>query len=109
MKRSKKWRAAAALFDRNELYTPIAALRLVKESATTKFDPTVDVAIALGVDPRKADQMVRSTVNLPHGTGKTARVAAATLFRQVPCAPPTRQPACDPRRRSCEGRAGRAP
>jgi large subunit ribosomal protein L1 len=74
MKRSKKWRAAAALFDRNELYTPIAALRLVKESATTKFDPTVDVAIALGVDPRKADQMVRSTVNLPHGTGKTARV-----------------------------------
>jgi len=74
MKRRKKWRAAAALFDRNELYTPIAALRLVKESATTKFDPTVDVAIALGVDPRKADQMVRSTVNLPHGTGKTARV-----------------------------------
>ncbi|MEY3696839.1 MAG: hypothetical protein RJA41_489 [Actinomycetota bacterium] len=74
MKRSKKWRAAAELFNRDELHTPIAALRLVKQGATTKFDATVDVAVVLGVDPRKADQMVRSTVNLPHGTGKTARV-----------------------------------
>ncbi len=74
MKRSKKWRAAAELFNRDDLHTPIAALRLVKQSATTKFDATVDVAVLLGVDPRKADQMVRSTVNLPHGTGKTARV-----------------------------------
>ena len=55
-------------------YAPLAAMRLVKQTATTKFDPTVDVAFVLGVDPRKADQMVRSTVNLPHGTGKTARV-----------------------------------
>ncbi len=74
MKRSKKWRAAAELFNRDDLHTPIAALRLVKQGATTKFDATVDVAVVLGVDPRKADQMVRSTVNLPHGTGKTARV-----------------------------------
>ena len=74
MKRSKKWRAAAELFNRDEMHTPIAALRLVKQSATTKFDATVDVAVVLGVDPRKADQAVRSTVNLPHGTGKTARV-----------------------------------
>lgn len=74
MKRSKKWRAAAELFNRDDLHTPIAALRLVKQGATTKFDETVDLAVVLGVDPRKADQMVRSTVNLPHGTGKTARV-----------------------------------
>ena len=74
MKRSKKWRAAAELFNRDDLHTPIAALRLVKQGATTKFDATVDLAVVLGVDPRKADQMVRSTVNLPHGTGKTARV-----------------------------------
>ena len=74
MKRSKKWRAAAELFNRDELHSPIAALRLVKQGATTKFDATVDLAVVLGVDPRKADQMVRSTVNLPHGTGKTARV-----------------------------------
>lgn len=74
MKRSKKWRAAAELFNRDDMHTPIAALRLVKQSATTKFDATVDVAVVLGVDPRKADQAVRSTVNLPHGTGKTARV-----------------------------------
>ncbi|MGH8827314.1 MAG: 50S ribosomal protein L1, partial [Jiangellaceae bacterium] len=56
------------------LYTPIEAVLLAKETATTKYDSTVEVAMRLGVDPRKADQMVRGTVNLPHGTGKTARV-----------------------------------
>jgi large subunit ribosomal protein L1 len=50
-------------------------MRLVKETATTKFDPTIDVAVRLGVDPRKADQMVRGSVTLPHGTGKSVRVA----------------------------------
>ena len=74
MKRSKKWRAAAELFNRDDMHTPIAALRLVKQGATQKFDATVDLAVVLSVDPRKADQAVRSTVNLPHGTGKTARV-----------------------------------
>ncbi len=74
MKRSKNWRKSAELITADELYAPLAAMRLVKQTATTKFDPTVDVAFVLGVDPRKADQMVRSTVNLPHGTGKTARV-----------------------------------
>ena len=74
MKRSKSWRAAAESIDKNELYAPLAAMKLVKAAATTKFDQTVDVAFVLGVDPRKADQMVRSTVSLPHGTGKTARV-----------------------------------
>src|ERR671923_916410 len=75
MKRSKNYRDAAALVDRERLYSPLEAARLAKETAkNTKMDPTVEVAMRLGVDPRKADQMVRGTVNLPHGTGKTARV-----------------------------------
>ncbi|MEU3605000.1 MULTISPECIES: 50S ribosomal protein L1 [unclassified Streptomyces] len=74
MKRSKSLRAADAKVDREKLYAPLEAVRLAKETSTTKFDGTVEVAFRLGVDPRKADQMVRGTVNLPHGTGKTARV-----------------------------------
>ncbi|MFD8804836.1 50S ribosomal protein L1 [Streptomyces sp. NPDC059597] len=73
-KRSKALRAADAKVDREKLYAPLEAVRLAKETSTTKFDGTVEVAFRLGVDPRKADQMVRGTVNLPHGTGKTARV-----------------------------------
>jgi large subunit ribosomal protein L1 len=74
MKRSKAYRAAVEKIDRGRLYAPVEAVRLAKQTATTKYDPTVEVALRLGVDPRKADQMVRGTVNLPHGTGKTARV-----------------------------------
>jgi large subunit ribosomal protein L1 len=74
MKRSKAYRAAAEARDVNQLYTPEQALALVKKGASAKFDETVEVALRLGVDPRKADQMVRGTVNLPNGTGKTARV-----------------------------------
>ena len=74
MKHSKAYRKAAELVDRDRTYTPLEAARLAKESSPTKFDATVEVALRLGVDPRKADQMVRGTVNLPHGTGKTARV-----------------------------------
>ncbi|MEJ8642929.1 50S ribosomal protein L1 [Streptomyces sp. NPDC054849] len=74
MKRSKTLRAADAKVDRDKLYAPLEAVRLAKETSATKFDSTVEVAFRLGVDPRKADQMVRGTVNLPHGTGKTARV-----------------------------------
>ncbi|HET6686306.1 MAG TPA: 50S ribosomal protein L1 [Jiangellaceae bacterium] len=74
MKRSKAYRAAMEKIDRGRLYSPVEAVHLAKETATTKYDPTVEVALRLGVDPRKADQMVRGTVNLPHGTGKTARV-----------------------------------
>ena len=74
MKRSKAYRQAAELIDPDRLYTPAEAVNLAKETAKTKFDPTVEVALRLGVDPRKADQMVRGTVILPHGTGKTARV-----------------------------------
>jgi large subunit ribosomal protein L1 len=74
MQRSKAYRAAEQLIDDSRLYPPLEAIKLVKQTSTQKFDPTVDVAMRLGVDPRKADQMVRGTVNLPHGTGKTARV-----------------------------------
>jgi large subunit ribosomal protein L1 len=74
MKRSKAYRAAAELIDRDRLYSPLDAVRLTKQTSTTKYDATVEVAMVLGVDPRKADQMVRGTVNLPHGTGKTVRV-----------------------------------
>ncbi len=74
MKRSKAYRKADELIDPSKLYSPVQAVSLAKQMSTTKFDPTVEVALRLGVDPRKADQMVRGTVNLPHGTGKTARV-----------------------------------
>jgi large subunit ribosomal protein L1 len=74
VKRSKSYRKSAAMIDESRLYGPLEAIRLAKQTVVTKFDPTVEVALRLGVDPRKADQMVRGTVNLPHGTGKTARV-----------------------------------
>jgi large subunit ribosomal protein L1 len=74
MQRSKNYRQAAEVIDRAKLYTPAEAVKLVKDTTKVKFDATVEVAMRLGVDPRKADQMVRGTVNLPHGTGKTARV-----------------------------------
>ncbi|HET7305512.1 MAG TPA: 50S ribosomal protein L1, partial [Segeticoccus sp.] len=74
MKRSKAYRSSISKIDADRLYTPLEAIRLAKETSTTKYDATVEVAMRLGVDPRKADQMVRGTVNLPNGTGKTARV-----------------------------------
>ena len=74
MKRSKAYRAAAEKIDYDTLYSPLEAIKLAKETASTKYDSTVEVAFRLGVDPRKADQIVRGTVNLPNGTGKTARV-----------------------------------
>ena len=74
MQRSKTYRAAVEKIDRDRLYSPLEAVRLAKSTSKKKFDETVDVVMRLGVDPRKADQMVRGTVNLPHGTGKTARV-----------------------------------
>jgi large subunit ribosomal protein L1 len=74
MKRSKAYSTGAEKINQDALYTPLQAVRLAKSSDPAKFDATVEVAFRLGVDPRKADQMVRGTVNLPHGTGKTARV-----------------------------------
>ncbi len=74
MKRSKGYNAAAAKFDIEKVYSPLEAARLAKVTSPTKYDATVEVAMVLGVDSRKADQMVRGTVNLPHGTGKVSRV-----------------------------------
>jgi large subunit ribosomal protein L1 len=74
MQRSKAYRKAAEQIDRSRLYSPAQAVSLAKKTSPTKFDATVEVALRLGVDPRRADQMVRGTVNLPNGTGKTARV-----------------------------------
>ncbi|APT83981.1 50S ribosomal protein L1 [Corynebacterium aquilae] len=73
-KHSKAYRAAAEKIDAGRIYTPIEACKLVKETSSKNYDATVDVAIRLGVDPRKADQLVRGTVSLPNGTGKTVRV-----------------------------------
>jgi large subunit ribosomal protein L1 len=74
MKRSKAYRKVAELIEPDKIYPPLEAARLAKESSPTKFDGTVEAALRLGVDPRKADQMVRGTVSLPHGTGKAVRV-----------------------------------
>ncbi|MBF4585624.1 MULTISPECIES: 50S ribosomal protein L1 [unclassified Curtobacterium] len=73
-KKSKAYEAAAAKIEADKFYTPTEAVALAKETGSAKTDSTVEVALKLGVDPRKADQMVRGTVILPHGTGKTARV-----------------------------------
>src|SRR5271165_5128272 len=74
MKRSKAYLKALEQIDRERLYSPTEAVNIAKSNQVTKFDPTVEVNLRLGVDPRKQDQMVRGTVNLPNGTGKTARV-----------------------------------
>jgi len=73
-KKSKAYQAAAEKIDREKLYSPLEAVSLAKDTSSKNTDATVEVAVRLGVDPRKADQMVRGTVNLPNGTGKTARV-----------------------------------
>ena len=74
MAHGKVLKDAQTRYDRERLYAPTEAFDLVKSLSNRKFDETVEVAMRLGVDPRKADQMIRGTVNLPHGTGKTARV-----------------------------------
>ena len=74
MAKSKAYAAAASKIEAGKFYTPSEAVALAKETGSTKFDSTVEVALKLSVDPRKADQMVRGTVMLPHGTGKTAKV-----------------------------------
>jgi large subunit ribosomal protein L1 len=72
--KSKAYRAAADKIEEGKFYTPSEAVSVARTTGSAKFDSTVEVALKLGVDPRKADQMVRGTVILPHGTGKTARV-----------------------------------
>lgn len=72
--RSKAYKDGAAKIEEGRLYAPLDAVRLAQKTSSTKFAASVEIAMRLGVDPRKADQMVRGTVNLPNGTGKTARV-----------------------------------
>ena len=72
---SKAYKAAAELVDKSRLYSPLEAAKLAKETSSKNYDATVDVVFRLGVDPRKADQLVRGTVSLPNGTGKDVRVA----------------------------------
>jgi len=73
-KKSKAYNAAAALLEEGKFYSPVEAVDIAKQTGSAKFNSTVEVALKLAVDPRKSDQMVRGTVMLPHGTGKTARV-----------------------------------
>ncbi len=73
-KRGRKYREAAAKIDIDNLYSKTEAVKLIKETAFTSFDPTVEVHLRLGVDPRHADQQVRDVIILPHGLGKTVRV-----------------------------------
>ncbi len=74
-KHGKHYRAGVATYDKDELQTPLAAMKIVKQVATAKFDETVEAHFRLGVDTRQADQQVRGSVSLPHGTGKNVRVA----------------------------------
>jgi len=78
MKRSKRYKQIAAKLDRSKAYTLDEAISLLKETASAKFDESIEIAVRLGVDPRHADQMVRGTVSLPNGTGKTVRVLVLT-------------------------------
>jgi large subunit ribosomal protein L1 len=92
MPTSKRYEDALRKFDRQQLYGPAEALDLVKENAKAKFDESVELATRLGVDPRKADQMVRGTVSLPAGTGKPVRVA---VFAAGPAAQEARDAGAD--------------
>jgi large subunit ribosomal protein L1 len=85
-KRSKAYQEAAKLVEADRIYSPLEAAKLATQAAPAKFDSTVEVAMRLGVDPRKADQMVRGTVSLPHGTGKTARVIVFATGEQAAAA-----------------------
>jgi large subunit ribosomal protein L1 len=73
---AKRYIDSSRMFDRNQLYAPSDAIRILREMPEAKFDETVELSIRLGVDPRKAEQMIRGTVTLPHGTGRSVRVAA---------------------------------
>jgi large subunit ribosomal protein L1 len=79
----KHYRGAAEKIDRNRSYGAGEAIGLVKQSAYAKFDETVEIAVRLGVDPRHADQVVRGTVVLPHGTGRTVKVLVVTQGEQI--------------------------
>lgn len=86
MAKLTKRQKAVASFDANKLYLATEALEMVKKAATAKFDESVDVAFNLGVDPRKSDQMIRGSIVLPNGTGKTVRVAVFAQGAQAEAA-----------------------
>jgi large subunit ribosomal protein L1 len=88
----KRYERARELVDESREYLPVEAIGLIKQSPSAKFDETVEVAFRLGVDPRKADQIVRGTVSLPHGTGRSVRVA---VFAQGPKATEAREAGAD--------------
>ena len=83
MSKGKRYTDAAARFDRQQLHTPSEAIDLVKSLAAAKFDETVELAVRLGVDPRRADQIVRGSLSLPAGTGRTMRVAVFASGEQA--------------------------
>lgn len=83
MRRGKKYLSVMEKVDREKLYSPSEAIKLMKENKTTKFDETVDVAIKLGIDPRQAEQQVRGSVFMPHGTGRQVRVAVFAQGEKV--------------------------
>ncbi|MFN9173788.1 MAG: 50S ribosomal protein L1, partial [Synechocystis sp.] len=82
-KLSKRLQAAVAKIDDNKVYDPLAAVQLLKETATAKFDETAEVHIRLGIDPKYSDQQIRTTVSLPKGTGQTVRVAVLARGEKV--------------------------
>lgn len=91
-KHGKSYNAAAEKIDRATLYTPLQAAKLIKELDTAKFDETVEAHFRLGIDTRKADQNIRGSISLPHGTGKTVRVAVfaeGEKAREAEAAAPT--------------------
>jgi large subunit ribosomal protein L1 len=92
MPTSKRYEDALRTFDRQQVYGPSEAIDLIKDNAKAKFDESVELAARLGVDPRKADQMVRGTVSLPAGTGKPVRVA---VFAAGPAAQEARDAGAD--------------
>ncbi len=92
MKRGKRYKEAAKLVDPHAIYEPAEALGLVVQGATAKFDETVEIHLKMGVDSRRADQQIRGTVILPHGTGKTMRVA---VFAKGPAAEEAKEAGAD--------------
>ena len=85
MAKGKKYQDAARRFDRQRQHTPIEALALVKSLASANFDESVEVAVRLGVDPRKADEMIRGTVALPAGTGRDVVLDLVDCRIAIPC------------------------
>lgn len=92
MKRSKAYRQSVAMIDKNKLYEITEAIELAQKTSTVKFPSSIDVSMKLGVDPKKADQLVRGTIVLPHGTGKTSRVL---VFAQGPKASEAQEAGAD--------------